>query len=104
MVQSIRTVEQANRTETRIEIEAEEARFKNAIRYRAILKHDIVKGHELSPDDVYFLRHPSGVDAVALSQILEQRVVATKDLSKDSLLQMDDLMLQAEPQPERPRC
>ncbi|GAA5510447.1 N-acetylneuraminate synthase family protein [Novipirellula caenicola] len=104
MVQSIRTVEQANRTETRIEIEAEETQFKNAIRYRAILKHDIAKGHELSSDDVYFLRHPSGVDAVALNQMLQQRVVATNDLSKDCLLQMDDFVLQPEPQPEQSRC
>lgn len=91
MVTGIRTVELARGNESRIEIEPEEAEFKESIRYRAVAARDIDAGETVTPRDIDYLRHPTGIDAVAMAQLLRAKCKVKKRLKKGTLLAMDDI-------------
>lgn len=62
MAAGIRAVEQALVAQPRLEIEAEEAAFKESLRYRLVLTRAKRAGAPFVPEDFQYLRHPSGVD------------------------------------------
>jgi len=91
MVDGIRAVEAASQIDVRIEIEPEELRFKEGILYRAVLTRDMHAGEAIAHDDVEFLRHPTGIDALTMARLLAVGCHVVVGLSKGSLLEMKDI-------------
>ena len=91
MIDGIRAVELANRSDVRLQIEPEEARFKEGIRYRAVLTRDMHAGEAIAHDDVEFLRYPTGIDAQTMARLFVSGCRVLFSRSKGSLLQMKDI-------------
>ena len=91
MIDGIRAVELANRSDVRLQIEPEESRFKEGIRYRALLAKDMQAGEVLTKDDVRFLRHPQGIDAVAMKAYPASGCELVTDLSQGSIVEWKHL-------------
>ncbi|EMI20544.1 N-acetylneuraminate synthase [Rhodopirellula maiorica SM1] len=93
MIQSIRTVEAASSTDVRIEIEPEESRFKESIRYRAILARNRMAGDSIRDGDIRYLRHPKGIDAVQMMTLLSQDCITARALPAGHLLERSDISI-----------
>jgi sialic acid synthase SpsE len=85
MVEGIRVVEAARRDDPRLELESAEAEFRDAIRYRLVMRTDKAPGDTLSPSDFDYLRSAQGID-VAQEPLVCDRFVASGPLKRGELL------------------
>lgn len=84
MVEGIRAAEQMLQTNTRLAIQAEEAKFKNAIGTKLVMAKDKKAGEVLEKDDFIFRRSSEGIDCKYLDSIVGRSVKV--ELFKDQLL------------------
>lgn len=85
MVNGIRAIEQTLQTRSRIELEADEKKFKESILYRLVLKHDKKENEYFTIDDFEFKRHHVGIDCRNMQTVLNHMQTAC-NISKGELL------------------
>jgi len=76
MVDNIRAVEKARENSPRLELESEEQSFKDAIRYRLVLKNKKNDGDSFNEYDFDYLRSSEGIDVSHMHLVLEKMVAA----------------------------
>lgn len=76
MVKDIRAVEVARVDAPRLELEPEEGNFKEAIRYRLVLRCNKSSGEEFDEGDFDYLRSAQGIDAAYATLIMTNMVAA----------------------------
>lgn len=76
MVQDIRAVEIARNDAPRLEPEPEEENFKEAIRYRLVLRSNKSSGENFDEGDFDYLRSAQGIDAAYAALIMANMVAA----------------------------
>ena len=89
MVRCIRETEAATRMLPRLCLEPEEAAFREAIRYRLVLREGVSAGQPVKDGIFDFLRHPGGIDAADLPQLQGARF--SKDLPSHHVLLWNDI-------------
>ncbi len=85
LVKGIREIEIGISPSLRHDLEPEEARFREAIRYRLVLACDKMAGEEFHAGDFRYLRHGSGVDCMDEHIVLDQ-MQARRDLARGELM------------------
>lgn len=90
MVSHIRDIEKTLEIQSRESIQQEEEVFKNAIRYKMVIKRDLKAGQPLAEEDFDFLRVEGGIDAESAFQIVTHHTPA-RDLGRGTMLQWEDL-------------
>jgi len=70
MAGNIRTIERAREDSPRLNLEPDEQNFKDAIRYRLVLRNKKNEGDKFSENDFDFLRSEQGIDVMHLDLIL----------------------------------
>ena len=92
LVKEIREVEKSHGSESRDKIQPEEQKFKDSIIYRVVCKKDIKSGEEINNDNVYYLRHPNGIDSRDFYE-LNGKIKAKKNLLKDTIITSEDFII-----------
>lgn len=77
MVNEIRIIESARDDSPRLELEPEEKGFKEAIRYRLVLRHKKNEGDKFEESDFDFLRSSKGIDVSHLPIVIENMEAAS---------------------------
>jgi sialic acid synthase SpsE len=90
LTRGVRAVEAAAVGRQRIEIEPEEAAFKESLLYRLVLKVRKRTGEAFREEDFDYRRHGSGIDCRDAGLVLE-RFVAARDLDSGTLLAWKDV-------------
>jgi len=91
MVDKIRQVEEMLVFNDRANLHNEEQEFKNGIKSRLVSKKILKAGAYVNKDDFHFLRHPSGVDARELNEIIAKKARYKRNISADFPINKDDL-------------
>lgn len=90
LVKGIRAVEAARDGAPRVDVEPAEARFRDAIRYRLILRNAKRPGETIALDELDYLRDASGIDA-AKDVDVARGYEAARNLAAGHLLTWTDL-------------
>jgi len=91
MVDKIRQVEEMLVVNNRNNIHEEEKSFKDGIKSRLVSKKILEAGAFVNIDDFDFMRHPSGVDAVNLNELIAQKARYKRNISSGIVVNDDDL-------------
>lgn len=91
MVDDIKKVKASCTPSTRVLIHNHEAKFKDLIRYKLVLKHEKLKGEPFLSSDFDYLRHQNGID-VTHERLIQDRFVAKQQISPHTLLDWTHLI------------
>jgi sialic acid synthase SpsE len=89
MVDGIRATEKALAENVRVDIQPEEAKFRNAIRTSLVLNRDMEKGALLTESDFIFRRNSQGVDCKNIDQVIGKTLVKAKN--RNTILDLEDI-------------
>ena len=77
MVNDIRTIESARSDSPRLTLEPDEQNFKEAIRYRLVLRNKKNEGEKFNEKDFDFLRSEHGIDVSHMSLVIQNMEAAS---------------------------